>query len=130
MMNKININKTVLPYCWVILLAFGLLLSPLGAEAQNEKINLQGIWAFAFDAKNEGVSQRWFASALLQDSISLPGTTETACKGERNKRTELKHLTRVYPYKGKAWYQKTVEIPSHWRGNHLTLLLERTKTTT
>lgn len=126
---NIKIRKKVLSCGWAILATWGLLFS-LGAEAQNEKINLQGIWAFAFDAKDEGMSQRWFASVLLQDSIPLPGTTETACKGERNKGTELKHLTRIYPYKGKAWYQKTIEIPRHWHGKHLTLLLERTKTTT
>lgn len=110
--------------------SFILLLSPLGAEGQNEVIDLRGNWAFSFDAKGEGIFSRWFDSALQQDSIPLPGTTETAKKGTRNRRTELKHLTRVYPYSGKAWYQKTIEIPRNWKGKHVTLFLERTKTTT
>lgn len=113
-----------------VVLSFVLLLSSLGAKGQNEVIDLRGNWAFSFDVKGEGISNRWYASALQQDSIPLPGTTETAQKGIRNRRTELKHLTRVYPYSGKAWYQKTIEIPHDWKGKHVTLFLERTKTST
>ena len=29
--------------------------------------------------------------------------------------------------KGAAWYQKEVDIPEHWTGKHVKLLLERTK---
>ncbi len=99
------------------------------ARAQNETISLKGNWAFAFDTQGIGVGDRWFAKPMNQDSIPLPGTTETAKKGVLNKKTDLKRLSRVYPYKGKVWFQRTIDIPQSWNGKHVTLLLERTKTT-
>ena len=80
-------------------------------------IDLAGQWKFALG--NDSV---------FNDFIILPGTTETNKKGTRNTHTsETTHLTRLYPYTGKAWYQRTIDIPASWKNKLIHLHLERTK---
>ena len=43
------------------------------------------------------------------------------------KSEETTHLTRPWSYKGRAWYQREVEIPTNWKGKSVYLFLERTK---
>lgn len=90
-----------------------LLTLGLNGFAADEVISLQGLWTFQ-----------------TNDTIRLPGTTETAGKGAYNDRRELNHLTRVRPFKGEARYEREVDIPPSWEGKHITFLMERTKTTT
>ena len=81
------------------------------ADAQNKRIDLKGIWQFG-----------------QNDMVTLPGTTDTNRKGDKvDAGDETTHLSRLYQYKGKAWYKREVEIPAAWKGQRVYLFLERTK---
>lgn len=91
-----------------------------------ERMQLSGSWQFALDPTRIGESSRWFAQNL-PDSIQLPGTLDLRHKGFRNTDTTTLHLNRAYQYTGLAWYRRAINIPEHYRGRHLTLVLERTR---
>lgn len=60
----------------------------------------------------------------------LPGTIDTNHLGfAPSDTTETSHLTRLYAYKGKATYSRTIEIPKQWKKAAVELFLERTKPT-
>ena len=60
----------------------------------------------------------------------LPGTIDTNHLGfAPSDTTETTHLTRLYAYKGKATYSRTIEIPRQWKKGAVELFLERTKPT-
>lgn len=60
----------------------------------------------------------------------LPGTIDTNHLGfAPSDTTETTHLTRLYAYKGKATYSRTIEIPKHWKKAAVELFLERAKPT-
>ncbi len=60
----------------------------------------------------------------------LPGTIDTNHLGfAPSDTTETTHLTRLYAYKGKATYSRTIEIPRQWKKAAVELFLERTKPT-
>jgi len=89
-------------------------------------ICLTGQWRFQLDPDKKGVDEKWFQTEL-NDAVKLPGTTDENKKGFVNNERHLRYLSRVYIYKGAAWYQKDLQIPDSWAGKHITLLLERTK---
>lgn len=89
-------------------------------------IDLSGVWEFALDAKNEGITQKWFLNDL-NETIQLPGTTDLNKKGYLNKDTTTMHLNRVYKYDGPAWYRKHIVVPEGWSKEHVQLFMERTK---
>jgi beta-galactosidase/beta-glucuronidase len=91
-------------------------------------LSLAGVWKFRPDSENVGVEKRWFAEKL-DDSVTLPGTTDTNQKGVFKDEQAVDRLSRVWYWKGPAWYQREVVIPEAWKGKRITLLLERTKTT-
>jgi len=94
-----------------------------------ESIDLQGKWRFALDSLNRGEQDQWYAQQL-SDEVILPGTTDTNKKGVLNtKYDETSNLSRAYSYRGKAWYQREIEIPEKWSSKKLKLTLERTKPT-
>lgn len=97
------------------------------SDYKRSKINLEGYWKFALDSNAVGEHDTWFSS-VLNDSIILPGTTDQNKKGYKNTDTTSMHLNRVYTYEGIAWYQKEVFIPESFNNKHITLNLERTKT--
>ena len=102
------------------------------AQGAGERLSLAGPWRFALDESNRGRHEQWYraAATALTDTITLPGTTDEGCKGQRNDKTkETGHLSRLYPYAGAAWYQRDIMIPEHWKDRHITLELERTKVT-
>ena len=102
----------------LFLLSFICLFSQ--AEAQ---IDLSGTWQFALDRKGNIKPD-----AILTETIQLPGTTDTNKKGDFTaKSEETTHLTRPWSYKGRAWYQREVEIPTSWKGKPVYLFLERTE---
>jgi hypothetical protein len=110
----------------IVLLACLLLTSCLGVT-ERASIPLQGEWRFAFDSLNVGETEKWFATSLT-DNVELPGTTDTNKKGIKNrKKDETTYLSRDWYYKGKAWYQREVEIPKSWSGKVIKMKLERTK---
>ena len=94
----------------------------LVASAQSE-IDLSGKWQFALDRNAT------FSPAMtMTESVTLPGTTDTNRKGDiLTDRSETTHLSRPYSYKGRAWYRRTVDIPSAWQEKPIWLSLERTK---
>ncbi len=92
----------------------------------DEVADLAGTWKFQLDPDNAGMKDRWF-SKELNDSVKLPGTTDENKKGVLKDERPDDRLSRVWYWKGAAWYQKEVVIPEHWVGKRVTLLLERTK---
>jgi hypothetical protein len=101
-----------------------------GATFDNREgvVSLAGTWRFRLDHKNTGVDEKWFAEKL-DDSVTLPGTTDTNHKGVFKDERAVDRLSRVWYWKGPAWYQREVVIPDAWQGKRITLLLERTKNT-
>lgn len=97
-------------------------------EGRPSPLSLAGTWRFRLDAGNVGVEKKWFAEQL-DDTVSLPGTTDTNHKGEFKDEKAIDRLSRVWYWKGPAWYQRDVEIPASWKGKRITLFLERTKNT-
>lgn len=124
------------------------------AQQKNDanKISLAGNWSFQVDPSDKGIEQRWFAKKLV-DNINLPGSMTTNGKGnditvntpwtgqivdsswffkpEYAQYREPGHikipfwLQPVKYYKGAAWYQKKVTIPSSWQGKYIELFIER-----
>ncbi len=98
------------------------LLTGISVVEARDTIDLAGKWKFALDTEDRGVE--------LNDTITLPGTTDLAQKGIRNTlkpaltKPQLSYLTRKYSYIGVAWYEKEVDIPSDWQGKTV-LELER-----
>lgn len=91
-----------------------------------QRISLQGTWQFSLDP-DSNKSQ----ISVLEDSIQLPGTTDTNHKGfPCTNKQETTHLTRLFSYIGRAWYRRTISIPKTWKKQVITLHLERTKPTT
>ncbi|MEY8870533.1 sugar-binding domain-containing protein [Meridianimaribacter flavus] len=89
-------------------------------------MDLQGQWQFATDSSNLGVNEKWFLKTL-NDSINLPGTTDTNQKGFINNDSTTLHLSRPYTYEGIAWYRKKIIVPEHFKNKHIELVLERSK---
>ncbi|NQV35033.1 MAG: beta-galactosidase, partial [Phycisphaeraceae bacterium] len=111
------------------LLAATLLLTCVGVvPAQETTLSLAGTWQFRLDPDDVGVKEKWYAQEL-QDRVQLPGTTDENHKGIKKDERAIDRLSRVWFWKGPAWYQTHVTIPQAWAGKRITLLLERTKHT-
>jgi hypothetical protein len=102
--------------------------SKKGTSSSRQQIPLQGNWQFALDTANVGIREQWF-STNLPETVRLPGTTDLSKKGFYNKDSTTMHLSRVYKYEGPAWYRRKVTIPKTFKDKHITLFLERTKST-
>ena len=101
---------------------------PAAAPADDSTLSLAGTWKFRLDAEDVGVAERWY-TRQLEDSIRLPGTTDENHKGIHKDERAVDRLSRVWYWKGPAWYQREVTIPPAWEGKRITLFLERTKNT-
>ena len=111
------------------LLLATLLVGGAGSLAADDlAIPLAGTWGFKLDPDNVGVDQKWF-TAKLDETVRLPGTTDENQKGVKKDEQCIDRLSRVWYWKGPAWYQRSVTIPDGWRGKRITLLLERSKHT-
>jgi beta-galactosidase/beta-glucuronidase len=97
-------------------------------QDNTEMKDLSGTWKLQLDPDNMGMRDLWY-NEVFTDSLLLPGTTDENEKGTFVDERELERLSRVWYWKGAAWYQKEVEIPEHWAGRNVKLLLERTKDT-
>ena len=107
-------------------LPFLVIASAILLSSCQKKTDLTGSWEFALDP--EGVMT---SGAKFDDSISLPGTTDLAGKGDEPSETvETMRLTRRHSYVGKAWYRRRITIPAAWSRKDVILSLERTKATT
>jgi hypothetical protein len=98
------------------------------SSVDHQTISLAGTWRFALDPEDVGVDQRWF-SKTFDDTVRLPGTTDENHKGVKKDERCIDRLSRVWYWKGPAWYQRRVTIPNAWTGKRITLLLERSKHT-
>jgi hypothetical protein len=97
-------------------------------KEHTEIMDLSGTWKFQLDSAKVGIQEKWFYTAL-NDSLKLPGTTDENKKGIFLDEKTVDRLSRVWFWKGAAWYQKEVTIPENWVGKNVKLLLERTKDT-
>jgi len=111
-----------------LMLLIALLSCQQSTTSYRSKVDLSGEWQFALDTASTGADQQWFLSDL-PDVVQLPGTTDLNHKGFLNTDTTTMHLNRVYKYEGAAWYRKKVIVPESFADKHVTLFLERTKTT-
>ncbi len=93
-----------------------------------EIIDLSGTWMLQLDPDQLGMSDHWYKQEFI-DSMTLPGTTDEFQKGEFKNEAAIDRLSRVWYWKGAAWFQKEIDIPEHWAGKQVKLLLERTKDT-
>lgn len=111
----------------------GMALTLLGAPShaavkEANTLPLAGTWSFRLDGDDVGVKEQWFAKTF-EETVQLPGTTDTNQKGIFKDERATDRLSRVWFWKGPAWYQRKVTIPESWKGKRLTLFLERTKNT-
>jgi hypothetical protein len=114
---------------WLWLITASVTVQILGFAAVPARvISLSGSWRFRLDPDGIGLGKRWFAEKL-DDTVVLPGSTDTNGKGIFKNERVVDRLSRVWDWKGPAWYQRDVVVPESWRGKRITLLLERTKTT-
>jgi len=120
----------------ITIILFGLLLIVFAINVNGQripqmKIDLSGKWLFSRDEAKLGLTEKWYDGKLKTvgdgpSEIALPGTTDEAKAGIPNpqKPTEYR-LYRPNLYTGPAWYQREINIPSNWKGKHVTLFLER-----
>ena len=98
-----------------------------------------GLMSLGMQAQTNGVAQslslagEWkvtLGDAKEVKRAMLSGTIDTNHLGfAPSDTTETTHLTRLYAYKGKATYSRTIEIPRQWKKGAVELFLERTKPT-
>ena len=127
------------------------------AEDEPNVLSLAGEWRFRLDPDDAGIRDEWF-NKDLPERIRLPGSlqeqgfghdvsTETPWTGSIKDRSWF-NADRYAPYRkpgnvkvpfwlqpekhyiGPAWYQRTVEVPTGWKGRRIALLLERCHWTT
>jgi hypothetical protein len=139
----------ILKISWLVFLLAGC------STRQNEireKLPLAGEWKFRIDSLDQGIENKWF-NDIAVETIRLPGsmaengkgyevTLKTEWTGEivdKSYFTDKKYekyrqpgnikipfwLKPVKYFKGVAWYQKEVELPSGWKGKNIILNLER-----
>lgn len=103
-----------------------LLAIPIGnTSVSPEHITLTGTWRIKLDPAALGVTDRWFKTEIGPDMMYLPGSTDQAGYGDKTCGPADGHLSRPYEYTGPVWYQTEFIIPETWRGQHITLCLER-----
>ncbi len=93
---------------------------------QQQVIPLQGIWSFKLDPFAIGMNSNGVQLLpQLAETITLPGSTDQAGKGYQTQAMTSIRLTRPFEYKGIAWYEKDIYIPSDWNNKAVMLFLER-----
>lgn len=108
------------------LLAILMLCCASSISAQQNTIDLSGMWRFQSDLMGFGKTP---GSELYLDKLSetivLPGTTDEGGKGIQTNARHVDRLSRKFEYCGQAWYQREVVIPRAWENKEITLFLER-----
>ncbi len=137
-------------FCFFFILSI-IILSSCGNN--NNTMNLAGEWQFKLDPDGKGVDEQWYTTEL-EGTIHLPGSLQEQGYGEvPNPDTKWigrirtpdwleqepwKHIVDVESdykvpfwltpdryYRGKAWYQRKIQIPAGWQGKSLELVFER-----
>jgi len=121
---RIRTEKAWAAFCCVTLLA----TCSVHAGHVLPTLPLSGTWKFRLDAEDLGVAEQWYALEF-DDTVQLPGTTDENRKGIKKDELCIDRLSRVWYWKGPAWYQRRVMIPDAWDGKRITLFLERSKHT-
>ncbi|MFA6702614.1 MAG: sugar-binding domain-containing protein [Dysgonamonadaceae bacterium] len=121
-------------------------------QVELTKLNLAGEWKYKLDKQEVGEKEKWY-TADFSDKIDLPGALRDYGIGEEptlktdwtgsiydsswyfnpamekyRQKGNMKFpfwLTPVKHYKGIAWYQKEVIIPSNWVKKDIVIFLER-----
>ena len=133
------------------LVFFILIVSSWQAKAQQE-IDLSGDWLFRIDSLDKGEAEQWMdhplnghlhlPGSLTTNGIGNPISLHTPWTGTFNDSSfflkpeyapyrEPGHikipfwLQPVRYYKGAAWYQKKITIPSAWKDQYIELFIER-----
>ena len=88
--------------------------------------DLSGLWAFRLDNDMQGITNH-FETDVFNDTMTLPGTTSEAHKGEPNPESKIDSLTEEYKTEGYTWFQKKIVIDPAAVGQHAYLYLERTR---
>ena len=97
----------------IFFLSFSLSGRAQSYPSVRQRINLDGEWQSSL-----GVCR-------------LPGTTDENRLGNgKHDKNVTYQLTRLYPYAGKVFYTRKIEIPRSWKGKKLFLVMERTKPNT
>ena len=121
----------------ILIICLGLVSLGVQIKAANE-IRLNQVQVNKMEQRSDSplslsLAGEW--SVMLGDAkevrhAMLPGTIDTNHLGfAPSDTTETTHLTRLYAYKGKATYSRTIEIPKQWKKAAVELFLERTKPT-
>jgi hypothetical protein len=121
-MNKWSVLLVLLIGC------LGLDAQPVGYSTVDRKdvLSLAGIWKFKLDPFSTGISSNGVQLLPgLPEEITLPGSTDQAGKGYKTQDMTSLRLTRMFEYKGPAWYEKEVYIPEAWKDKEIRLFLER-----
>ncbi|MHC4203195.1 MAG: sugar-binding domain-containing protein, partial [Planctomycetota bacterium] len=112
---KIRIRRAWTASCCV----FFLITCSVHAEHLLTTLPLNGTWKFRLDAEDVGVAEKWFTQQF-EDTVQLPGTTDENHKGVKKDEQCIDRLSRVWYWKGPAWYQRRVAIPDVWEGKRIT----------
>lgn len=86
---------------------------------------VDGTWQIRMDREGQGIRKRWFDETFTGDPAHLPGTVDTNPRVPRATQGSLHGFNPAYPYSGKVWYQREVNIPPAWSGKRVVLFLER-----
>ena len=73
-------------------------------------VNLNGIWQFRFDPRDEGLVQTWQQGVDFPLTITVPFPWGSALSGVPD-RAQI------------AWYARTIEVPSGWAGRRVFLVV-------
>jgi hypothetical protein len=113
--------------CFLILsLLICIWSSSQSLRGENGIIPLDGIWKFKLDPFFTGISSNGVQlMPQLPEEITLPGSTDQAGKGLKTQDMTSIRLTRMFEYKGAAWYEKEIFIPNNWKNKDVRLFLER-----
>ena len=86
------------------------MLKPIETRSREIK-TLDGLWDFAVDRDNQGMSQQWWLQSLNDSrSIAVPGSFN-----EQFADAEIRN------HVGNVWYQRTVIVPAGWQDRRIVL---------
>ena len=79
---------------------------------RTEWVNLNGSWRFAFDAKDEGIGNAWFAAAddRFDKSILVPFPWGSKLSGVKDE-ADI------------GWYRREITVPAEWKGKRVFLVI-------